>query len=118
MMDSIAAPIFDSESKIIMDKNPDYFSMARGGKERVVELLMERVRKRVLKTIEEGTPRSLNMVRLLSNDKKKTRLVMDKLGYEGLKPEDLLEEEDGLESLARIKYFVDNYDRLEYQHIK
>ena len=56
-------------------------------------------------------PKSLQMVRTLSQNEDKVQKVMDYLEIDG-KLEDLLEEANGFEMLTKIDSLVKNYDQI------
>ena len=113
-MDSLAAPFFEAAAIEYLKKNPDYFKLPQADKEKILNEMSKEVRTNVLSTMEAGMPRSINVVRTLSNkNKKQVRKVMEFLGIEG-PIEDLLQQEDGLQQLLRIQALVDNYDDIFY----
>ena len=74
--------------------------------------ITEEVKKKVIETIEAGLPKSLNLVRVLSGkNNDKIENIMENLNIEG-SLEDLLEEEDGLNTLMKIQTHLDNYDSI------
>ena len=83
-------------------------------KEKILDEIGAEVRKNVTSVVEKGMPKSINVLRTLSNkNKKQVRNVMKFLQIEG-DLEDLLKEEDGLQQLLRIQTLVDNYDDIFY----
>ena len=76
------------------------------------------VRENVKKALENGLPSELNLVKVLSGkDKDKIKKIMDALGLEG-EVKDLLNQEDGLENLNRIKTLLQYYDEIFSRAIK
>jgi len=118
-MDSLAATFFQAEAKRQLKAHPDFFSQSKERRQAIVRTMTKSVQKRVRDTLDGGLPNALNMVRLISGKKDaKVRKVMDKLGFEDMELVDFLDEEDGLEQLSKIKYFVDNYDETFLNDIK
>lgn len=113
-MDAIAAPIFEGQARIFLSKNPNYYTLPLDKKEKILAEMRNAVREQVMQVVENGLPESLNMLRLLSGaDKDKVRRVKDFLGIEG-DLESLLEQEDGLDIMRKIKMMVDSYDQIFY----
>ena len=113
-MDSLAAPFFEARALEYLKKNPDYFRLPLSDKQKILDTISTEVRKDVTNIVKKGMPKSINVLRTLSNkNKKEVRNVMEFLGIEG-KIEDLLKEEDGLEQLLRIQTLVDSYDDIFY----
>ena len=111
VMDSLASSYFQMEAKRQLKTHPDFFTVSKQKRQAIVRAMIKNVKKRVLDTLDNSLPNSLNMVRLISGNKDaKVRRVMDKLGFGDMELVDFLEEDDGLEQLTKIKYFVDNYD--------
>ena len=111
-MDAIAAPLFESISFKYLNKNKNYFSLPMEDKKVMLRDITEEVKKKVIETIEAGLPKSLNLVRVLSGkNKDKIENIMENLNIEG-SLEDLLEEEDGLNTLMKIQTHLDNYDAI------
>ena len=81
--------------------------------EKILDNIATDVKKDVMSVVEQGMPRSINIVRLLSRNKKKTKKVMEFLDIEG-SPEDLLKQDGGLQQLLKIKSLVDSYDDIFY----
>ena len=110
IMDGLAAPYFEVAAIKYLKKNPDYFDMPLKNKERVLDLVKADVRKDVTKMVQKGLPKEIDLVRVLSGkDKDKVREIMNELGL-NMELEGLLQKEDGLQDLLRIKTLLDNYD--------
>lgn len=117
-MDLIASQYFESESRRQMKEHPDFFKYPQDRKAQIIEQMNKNVKEKVIEQLENSTPSSLNMVRVLSGkSQKKVRQVMETLGYEG-DLVDLLDAEDGLAELQRINFYVDNYDDIFFSDIK
>ncbi len=114
-MNAMIEPYLNNSAVRYLRKNPTYFRMSLAEKEKVISEIVGDARKKVLAVFKTGAvPKSLEMVRVLSSrDKKETQRVMDYLGVEG-NIEDLLEQEDGLIILQKIKALSDNYDKIFY----
>ena len=113
-MDSLAAPFFEAAAIEYLKRNPNYFDLPQQDKERVLAEMATEVRANVLSTMEVGMPRSINVLRVLTNkNKKQVRNVMDFLKIEG-PLEDVLKQEDALQKLLKIQALVDNYDDIFY----
>lgn len=114
-MNAMIEPYLNNSAVRYLRKNPTYFRMSLAEKEKVISEIVGDARKKVLAVFKTGVvPKSLEMVRVLSSrDKKETQRVMDYLGVEG-NIEDLLEQEDGLIILQKIKALSDNYDKIFY----
>jgi len=110
-LDQLASGYFQIEAKRQLKAHPDFFTSTKERRQAIVKAMADNVKKRVNKTLESALPNSLNMVKIISGSKdSKVRKVMDKLGFGDMELVDFLDEEDGLEQLSKIKYFVDNYD--------
>ena len=110
IMDGLAAPYFEVAAIKYLKKNPNYFDMPLKNKERVLDLMRADVRKDVTKMVQKGLPKEIDLVRVLSGkDKDKVREIMNELGL-NMELEGLLQKEDGLQDLLRIKTLLDNYD--------
>ena len=60
--------------------------------------------------VQKGLPKEIDLVRVLSGkDRDKVREIMNELGL-NMKLEELLDKDDGLQDLLRIKTLLDNYD--------
>lgn len=118
-MDGLAAPIFEREAVLALKNNPDYFSLPTSRKERILEDVREKVRVKVIDLLDtQGFSRTLNAARLVAGkDKQKVKDVMKRLDYEG-DLDDILKDEDALDKLEKIKYFVDNYDDIFYKDLQ
>jgi hypothetical protein len=117
-MDAIAAPYFEIAALRALKKNPTYFKEDLQFKQEVLENMRVEVRENVQKALENGLPSELNLVRVLSGkDKDKIKKIMDALGIEG-EVKDLLNQEDGLENLNRIKTLLKYYDEFFSRAIK
>jgi hypothetical protein len=117
-MDAIAAPYFEIAALRALKKNPTYFKEDLQFKQEVLENMRAEVRENVQKALENGLPSELNLVRVLSGkDKDKIKKIMDALGIEG-EVKDLLNQEDGLENLNRIKTLLKYYDEFFSRAIK
>jgi len=114
-MNAMIEPYLNNSAVRYLRKNPTYFRMSLADKEKVISEIVGDARKQVLAVFKTGAvPKSLEMVRVLSGrDKKETQRVMDYLGVEG-NIEDLLEQDDGLIILQKIKALSDNYDKIFY----
>ena len=114
-MNAMIEPYLNNSAVRYLRKNPTYFRMSLAEKEKIISEIVGDARKKVLAVFKTGAvPKSLEMVRVLSSrDKKETQRVMDYLGVEG-NIEDLLEQEDGLIILQKIKALSDNYDKIFY----
>lgn len=113
-MDSLAAPFFEAAAIEYLKRNPNYFDLPQQDKEKVLAEMATEVRANVLSTMEAGMPRSINVLRVLTNkNKKQVRNVMDFLKIEG-PLEDVLKQEDALQKLLKIQALVDNYDDIFY----
>jgi len=114
-MNAMIEPYLNNSAVRYLRKNPTYFRMSLADKEKVISEIVGDARKQVLAVFKTGAvPKSLEMVRVLSSrDKKETQRVMDYLGVEG-NIEDLLEQDDGLIILQKIKALSDNYDKIFY----
>lgn len=114
-MNAMIEPYLNNSAVRYLRKNPTYFRMSLAEKEKVISEIVGDARKKVLAVFKTGAvPKSLEMVRVLSSrDKKETQRVMDYLGVKG-NIEDLLEQEDGLIILQKIKALSDNYDKIFY----
>ena len=110
ILDGLAAPYFEVAAIKYLKKNPNYFDMPLKNKERVLDLMRADVRKDVTKMVQKGLPKEIDLVRVLSGkDKDKVREIMNELGL-NMELEGLLQKEDGLQDLLRIKTLLDNYD--------
>jgi hypothetical protein len=110
IMDGLAAPYFEVAAIKYLKKNPNYFDMPLKDKEKVLDLMRADVRKDVIKMVQKGLPKEIDLVRVLSGkDKDKVREIMNELGL-NMELEGLLQKEDGLQDLLRIKTLLDNYD--------
>jgi hypothetical protein len=117
-MDLIASQYFELESRRQMKEHPDFFKYSQDRKAKIIETMNANVKKKVIEQLENSTPSTLNMVRILSGkSQKKVDAVMEALGIEG-DLVDLLDQEDGLAELKRIDFYVDNYDDIFYSDIK
>ena len=113
-MDALAAPFFETRALEYLKKNPDYFRLPLGDKQKILDTISEKVKGDVTDIVKTGMPKSINVLRVLSSkNKKEVRNVMKFLGIEG-SIEDLLKEEDGLQQLLRIQSLVDSYDDIFY----
>lgn len=118
-MDGLAAPIFEREAILALKNNPDFFELNTSRKVKILDGVRKKVREKVLDLMDtQGFSKTLNAARLVaSKDKAKVKDVMQRLGYEG-DLDDILKDEDALDKLERIKYFVDNYDDIFYGDLK
>lgn len=112
-MDALAAPIFNDEAVRALKANPNFFRMSQSQKEAVLESVNSRTREKVMDIMANSPiPAELEAVRILAGtEKKKLRQVMTFLGISG-ELGDILQQENGLETLGKIKYLVDNYDNI------
>ena len=110
VMDNIAAPFFESAALKYLNKNPDYFERPLPEKKRILDLMAEEVKDNVVEVVENGLPRSINLVKVLSTkNKKDVREVMEFIGVEE-SLEDLIKTEDGVTTLLRIKSLLSVWD--------
>ena len=110
VMDNIAAPFFESAALKYLNNNPDYFERPLPEKKRILDLMAEEVKDNVIEVVENGLPKSINLVRVLSKkNKKDVREVMEFLGVEE-SLEDLIKTEDGVTTLLRVKSLLDVWD--------
>jgi len=110
VMDNIAAPFFESAALKYLNNNPDYFERPLPEKRRILDLMAKEVKENVIEVVENGLPKSINLVRVLSQkNKKDVREVMEFLGVEE-NLEDLIKTEDGVTTLLRIKSLLDVWD--------
>ena len=121
-MDAIAAPYFEVAAlkalRKLQAKKMDYFDLPLEEKTEVLERIKSEVRTKVTSVVEEGLPSQVNLVRVLSGkDKDKVKNIMDTLGIEG-DLEDLLQTEDGLLQLNRIKILLKNYDEIFFSDLE
>ena len=118
-MDGIAAPIFEREAILALKQHPDFFKLPTPRKIKILDGVKKKVREKVLDVIDtRGIPRVMDAARLVAGqDKEKVKDVMERLGYEG-SIDDILKDEDALDKLEKIKYFVDNYDSIFYGDLK
>ena len=117
-MDAIAGPYFEIAALRALKNNPTYFKENLQFKEEVLENMKEEVKENVEKALENGLPSELNLVKVLSGkDKDKIKTIMDALGIGG-EVKDLLNQEDGLENLNRIKTLLKYYDEFFSRAIK
>ena len=117
-MDAIAGPYFEIAALRALKNNPTYFKENLQFKEEVLENMKEEVKENVEKALENGLPSELNLVKVLSGkDKDKIKRIMDALNIEG-EVKDLLNQEDGLENLNRIKTLLQYYDEFFSRAIK
>ena len=118
-MDNIAAPFFETEAIKLLQDNPDYFNKTFTLKERekILDVMAERVREDVINIVEKGMPKTFDLVRVLSGEnKKKVKEIMEFLSIEG-ELVDLLDAEDGLQDLLRIKSLLDSYDDINFNNL-
>jgi hypothetical protein len=110
IMDGLAAPYFEVAAIKYLKKNPDYFTtMSLKNRQEVLDLVRGDVRKNVTNMIQKGLPKEIDLVRVLSGkDRDKVREIMNELGL-NMKLEELLDKDDGLQDLLRIKTLLDNY---------
>ena len=110
VMDGIAAPFFESAALKYLNNNPDYFDKPLRDKQRILDLMAKEVKEDVTEVVENGLPKSINLVRVLSGkNKKDVRQVMEFLGIEE-NLEELIKAEDGVITLLRIKTLLDVWD--------
>ena len=110
VMDNIAAPFFESAALKYLNNNPDYFERPLPEKRRILDLMAKEVKENVIEVVENGLPKSINLVRVLSKkNKKDVREVMEFLGVEE-NLEDLIKTEDGVTTLLRIKSLLSVWD--------
>ena len=115
-MNSIAQPFFESRAVEALKKYPNYFRMSQDRKEFVIAEISEAVKQDVFKVIEDGMPKSISIIRLLSNkNKKEVQNVIDFLNIDGVnKLDDVLDKKDSLGILLKIQSLVDIYDEIFY----
>lgn len=111
-MNALIAPALEEQSRKLLEQNPDFLERNTEQKEEIIKRIVQEAKKSVDKTMKlSELPRSLQMVRTLSQNKDKVQKVMDYLEIDG-KLEDLLEEENGFEMLTKIDSLVKNYDQI------
>ena len=116
-LDNIAAPIFEAVSIKYLRKNPDYFRLKLEEKEKILDSIRKEVKDTLKVTVEKGLPKTFNLVKVLSNEnKKKVREIMDFLRIDG-ELTDLIEQEDGLQQLLKIKTMLDYYDDIKFNQL-
>ena len=105
------APYFEAAAIKYLKKNPDYFTtMSLKNRQEVLDLVRGDVKKNVTNMVQKGLPKEIDLVRVLSGkDRDKVREIMNELGL-NMKLEELLDKDDGLQDLLRIKTLLDNYD--------
>jgi len=115
-MNSIAQPFFESRAVEALKKYPNYFRMSQDRKEFVITEISEAVKQDVFKVVEDGMPKSISIIRLLSNkNKKEVQNVIDFLNIDGVnKLDDVLDKKDSLGILLKIQSLVDIYDEIFY----
>ena len=115
-MNSIAQPFFESRAVEALKKYPNYFKMDQKNKEFVIKEISEAVKQDVLKVVDDGMPKSISLIRLLSNkNKKEVQNVIDFLNIDGVdKLDDVLDKKDSLGILLKIQSLVDIYDEIFY----
>lgn len=118
-MDTIVAPFLETSARKYLSKNPDYFQMSTSDKKKVLDSIIAESKKNVMGIMKSSpVPRSLEMVRVLSGEnQEKVKKVMSFIGIEG-ELEDVLKEEDAINTLKKIQMFVDNYDDIFYGDLK
>ena len=111
VMEGLAAPYFEAAAIKYLKKNPDYFTtMSLKNRQEVLDLVRGDVKKNVTNMVQKGLPKEIDLVRVLSGkDRDKVREIMNELGL-NMKLEELLDKDDGLQDLLRIKTLLDNYD--------
>jgi len=111
VMEGLAAPYFEAAAIKYLKKNPDYFTtMSLKNRQEVLDLVKGDVKKNVTNMVQKGLPKEIDLVRVLSGkDRDKVREIMNELGL-NMKLEELLDKDDGLQDLLRIKTLLDNYD--------
>ena len=113
IMDGIAAPFFEATALRYLNNNPDYFEKPLEEKERILDLIAEEVKEDVTKVVEDGLPKSINLVKVLSGkNKKDVREVMEFLGVEE-SLEELIKAEDGVTTLLRIQTLLEIWDEVK-----
>ena len=116
-MDNIAAPFFETEAIKLLQDNPDYFNLTLKQKEKILDVMAKRVKDDVKNIVEKGLPKTFNLVKVLSGEnKKKVKEIMEFLSIEG-ELVDLLDAEDGLQDLLRIKSLLDSYDDINFNNL-
>ena len=111
-MNALIAPALEEQSRKLLEQNPDFLERNTEQKEEIIKRIVQEARKSVDKTMKlSELPRSLQMVRTLSQNKDKVQKVMNYLEIDG-KLEDILEEENGFEILTKIDSLVKNYDQI------
>lgn len=113
IMDGIAAPFFEATALRYLNNNPDYFELPLKEKQRILDLIAKEVKEDVTKVVEDGLPKSINLVKVLSGkNKKDVREVMEFLGVEE-DLEELIKAEDGVTTLLRIQTLLEIWDEVK-----
>ena len=112
-MDTLVAPYLETAARRYLKKNPEFFRLSQAEKERVMKSIISEAKTNVTEVMQNSAiPRNLEMVRVLSGkNKDKVKRVMEFMGIEG-ELEDILKEEDALNTLRKIDMLVENYDKI------
>ena len=118
-MNGVAEAYLNEEALKALKKNPNFENMSTNQKQTIVKDLVADARIKINNRMKTGKlPKTLDMLRILASEKdSKIKKVMDWMEIEG-DLEDIVEKEDALGTLKKIKYYVDNYDKIFNSDLK
>ena len=118
-MNGVAEAYLNEEALKALKKNPNFENMSTNQKQTIVKDLVADAKIKVNNRMKTGKlPKTLDMLRILASEKdSKIKKVMDWMEIEG-DLEDIVEKEDALGTLKKIKYYVDNYDKIFNSDLK
>jgi len=118
-MNGVAEAYLNEEALRALKKNPDFDNKSTNKKQSIVTDLVAAAKEKVNNRMKTGKlPKTLDMLRILARKKdSKIKEVMDWMEIEG-DLEDIVEKEDALGILRKIKYYVDNYDKIFNSDLK
>jgi len=118
-MNGVAEAYLNEEALRALKKNPDFDNKSTNKKQSIVTDLVAAAKEKVNNRMKTGKlPKTLDMLRILASKKdSKIKEVMDWMEIEG-DLEDIVEKEDALGILRKIKYYVDNYDKIFNSDLK
>jgi hypothetical protein len=119
-LDILAAPEFEATAIEYLHKYPSYFNRNLKEKERILKLIREDFRARVLNKLKKFSPQSMNLLKeVTSGDKEAMNFALNSLRQNneiGADDDfdDIMKKENVVEILQHLKRIMDNYDDITF----
>ena len=118
-MNGVVDAYLNAEALKVLKRNPNFENLSTNKKETLIKDAVVAAKQSVTQRMKTGKlPKTLDMLRVIaSKDDVKVKRIMDWMGIEE-ELEDLIGTEDALGKLRKIKYYLDNYDKIFNSDLK